>query len=166
MVKNKQLIASFVIADENGEQHGQAKQWHLKCPEVINIESRFAKINFDEFRNMKNAHRGRFIMLLNHLEYQTNRLVIKGPGKLPEPLNQKGIHNIMGLKARQGSYYMNEMRKLNAIIKIKRNYYINPKYALRSKGIKSEIIIAMMKFDASIVKVLDKKHYSRLKHFL
>ena len=58
------------------------------------------------------------------------------------------------------------MIKLNAIIRIKKYYYVNPRFAMRSKGIKSDIIAEMMNIDPEIVNILNPAQYKRLKHFI
>ena len=166
MKKNTQITASLVKVDENGEQVGPSAQWSIVKPEIIDIESSFAKIHFKEFEVLSNAQRGRFIPLLNHLEYETNRLVFKNRGKVTVPLNQRSISKIIGLKIRQGGEFIVEMIRLNAIIRIKKYYYVNPRFAMRSKGIRSDIIAEMMRIEPEIVNILNTDQYKSLKHFI
>ena len=161
-----QLNASLVIFNEKGEQIGKSSQWKIDYPDQIKVESEFAKIHYDEFKIMTNSHKGRCLALLNHIEYQTNKLVHKGKGKKTVPLKQKDIIGIVGLKNRAGANFIREMRELKAIMKINKCYYLNPRFAMRSKSIDSEIIVEMVKIDPKIIKKLNKKEFKILKHYI
>jgi len=147
MAKKGQITASFVRADDNGEQVGRAKAWPENKPYIIIFPYGFAKIHFKAVLKMPNILRGRFVMLLNYLEYRTNRLVDKGPGHFPIPLNRENMAHIMELEKRQGYHIIRQMKNFKAIFKIDGAYYINPRFASRSDGIVVEIIEKMLKMD-------------------
>ena len=167
MGKNKQLIASLVYSDpDTGEQQGKAKGWLEKKPEIISFAKDFAKIHYKELSKMSNSQRGRFVLLFNHLEYRTNRLVDKGLGYFPIALDQDSISHIIGLRPRQTNTFVGEMKNINAILRIDSAYHMSPRFGSRSKGIAVEIVEKMIKIDPLIVKAISEKEWDRLKNFI
>ncbi len=163
MVKKGQITASLVRVDDNGELVGRAKAWPENKPHTIFFPEGFAKIHFNTVLRMPNKLRGRFIMLLSHLDYYTNRLVDKGPGHFPVPLNRENMAHIMELEDRQANQIIKEMKNLSAIFKIDGAYYINPRFASRSKGIAVEIIEKMLELDPLLPKEMKKGQWEKLK---
>ena len=163
VAKKGQITASFVRADDNGELVGRAKAWPENKPHTIFFPEGFAKIHFNTVLRMPNKLRGRFIMLLSHLDYYTNRLVDKGPGHFPVPLNRENMAHIMELEKRQGYQIIKEMKSFKAIFKIDGAYYINPRFASRSNGIAVEIIEKMLKLDPLLPSSMKEGQWEKLK---
>ena len=166
MAKKGQIYASLVYSDENGEQVGRAKAWSENKPYTIFFPNGFAKIHFKSVLRMPNKLRGRFVMLLSHLEYHTNRLVDKGPGHFPIPLKRENMAYIMELEKRQGYQIIKEMKNFKAIFKIDGAYYINPRFASRSNGIAVEIIEKMLKLDPLLPGEMKKRQWEKLQRHI
>ena len=162
MAKKEQIFASLVYSDDNGEQVGRAKAWSESKPHTIFFSKGFAKIHFKSVLRMSNKLRGRFVMLLDNLEYYTNRLVDKGPGHFNIPLNRENMAYIMELENRQGYQIIKEMKNCKAIFKIDGAYYINPRFASRSNGIAVEIIEKMLKLDPLLPDEMKKRQWEKL----
>ena len=164
MAKKRQIITSLVHLDKDtGEKIGNAKTWLEPKPDKIFFPYGFAKIHFKAVLKMPNILRGRFVMLLDYLDYDTNKLVDRGPGRLAVPLNRDNMAHIMELEKRQGDYIVKEMKNLSAIFKIDGAYYINPRFASRSKGIAVEIIEKMLKLDPLLSSAMNKTQWKKLK---
>ena len=163
VAKKGQITASFVRADDNGEQVGRAKAWSENKPYTIFFPKGFAKIHFNTVLKMPNILRGRFVMLLDYLDYDTNKLVDRGPGRLAVPLNRENMVYIMELEERQGCHIIRQMKNLSAIFKIDGDYYINPRFASRSNGIAVEIIEKMLKMDPLLPSSMKEGQWEKLK---
>ena len=164
MAKKRQIFTSLVHLDKDtGEKIGNAKTWLEPKPDKIFFPHGFAKIHFKGVLKMPNKLRGRFVMLLDYLDYDTNKLVDRGPGRLAVPLNRDNMAHIMELKKRQGYRIVKEMKNLSAIFKIDGAYYINPRFASRSNGISVEIIEKMLKLDPLLSSAMNKTQWKKLK---
>ena len=115
---------------------------------------------------MTDSEIGKFFKLTEYLDYYTNRLVDRHVGRSPKRLNQIDISKIINRTPRQTNTFMTKMKSINAIMKIDGDYYMNPRFASRSKGIDTDIIIKMIKKDSLIIKAMDKSQWNRLKHFI
>tara|TARA_Y100000768_G_scaffold296561_1_gene230373 strand:+ start:6247 stop:6759 length:513 start_codon:yes stop_codon:yes gene_type:complete len=163
MPKKRQIITSLVHLDKDtGEKIGNAKTWLEPKPDKIFFPYGFAKIHFKAVLNMPNILRGRFVMLLDYLDYDTNKLVDKGPGRLTVPLNRENMAHIMELEKRQGYHIIRQMKNLSAIFKIDGDYYINPRFASRNSGINVEIIEKMLVLDPLLPSAMNKTQWKKL----
>ena len=115
---------------------------------------------------MTDSQIGKFVKLTNHLDYWTNRLVARSRGRSPIPLDQVMISHILEKSIRTTNTFMREMDDIKAIMKIDGDYYMNPRFALRSKGIDTDIIIKMIKIDPLIKKAMSRTQWNRLKYYI
>ena len=167
MSQNRQFISSYVVADrETGEESGYPMQRTISRPETISFPKDFCKIHHSVYLNMTDSQIGKFVKLTNHLEYMTNRLVEKSIGRTPIPLDQAMISHHQGISIRTTNTFMQEMKSIKAIMKIETDYYMNPRFVLRSRGIDTDIIIKMIEKDSSIIEAMNRSEWNRLKHYI
>ena len=167
MAKNRQFISFQVVADrETGEESGHPIQRTISRPETISFPKDFCKIHHSVYLNMTDSQIGKFVKLTNHLEYCTNRLVEKSRGRIPIPLDQIMISHHLGISIRTTNTFMQEMKSIKAIMKIETDYYMSPRFASRSRGIDTDIIIKMIEKDSSIIEAMNRSEWNRLKHYI
>ena len=51
-------------------------------------------------------------------------------------------------------------------MKIETDYHMSPRFASRSRGIDTDIIIKMIKIDPSIIEAMNRSEWNRLQHFI
>ena len=167
MAQNRKFISFYVVADrETGEESGYPIQRTISRPETISFPKDFCKIHHSVYLNMTDSQIGKFVKLTNHLEYCTNRLVEKSRGRIPIPLDQIMISHHLGISIRTTNTFMQEMKSIKAIMKIETDYYMNPRFASRSRGIDTDIIIKMIEKDSSIIEAMNRSEWNRLKHYI
>ena len=69
-------------------------------------------------------------------------------------LNIDQSAEILGISKRQVSRFIKEARKVNVILKLKSNYYINPTIAQKTRTFDTETLEQMIKIDPSLRKCL------------
>ena len=167
MAQNRQLISSYVVADpETGEVSGYPIERTISRPETISFLKDFCKIHHSVYCNMTDSQIGKFVKLTNHLDYWTNRLVEKSIGRTPIPLDQTMMSHLLDISIRTTNTFMQEMKSIKAIMKIETDYYMNPRFASRSTGIYTDIIIKMIEKDSLIIEAMNKSEWNRLQHFI
>ena len=167
MAQNRQLISSYVVADpETGEVSGYPIERTISRPETISFLKDFCKIHHSVYCNMTDSQIGKFVKLTNHLDYWTNRLVEKSIGRTPIPLDQTMISHLLDISIRTTNTFMQDMKSIKAIMKIDTDYYMSPRFASRSTGIYTDIIIKMIKKDSSIIEAMNRSEWNRLKHYI
>ena len=167
MAQNRQLISSYVVADpETGEVSGYPIERTISRPETISLPKDFCKIHHSVYLNMTDSQIGKFVKLTNHLEYWTNRLVEKSIGRTPIPLDQTMMSHLLDISIRTTNTFMQEMKSIKAIMKIETDYYMSPRFASRSTGIDTDIIIKMIEKDSSIIEAMNRSEWNRLQHFI
>ena len=167
MAQNRQFISSHVVADrETGEESGYPIQRTISRPETISFPKDFCKIHHSVYLNMTDSQIGKFVKLTNHLEYWTNRLVEKSIGRTPIPLDQTMMSHLLDISIRTTNTFMQEMKSIKAIMKIETDYYMSPRFASRSTGIYTDIIIKMIEKDSSIIEAMNRSEWNRLKHYI
>jgi hypothetical protein len=165
MAENRQLISSYVVADDNGEEISTIERL-INLPETISFPKNFCKVHHAVHRNMTDSQIGKFLKLTDHLEYCTNRLVEGSRGRKPIPLDQVMISHILKKTIRTTNTFMREMDAIKAIMKIDTDYHMSPRFASRASSLNTDIIIKMIKKDSLIVKAMDRNQWNRLKHFI
>ena len=167
MAQNRKFISFYVVADrETGEESGYPIQRTISRPETISFPKDFCKIHHSVYSNMTDSQIGKFVKLAKHLEYCTNRLVERSRGRTPIPLDQTMISHHLGISIRTTNTFMQEMKSIKAIMKIETDYYMNPRFVLRSRGIDTDIIIKMIEKDSSIIEAMNRSEWNRLKHYI
>jgi len=167
MAQNRQLISFYVVADrETGEESGYPIQRTISRPDTISFPKDFCKIHHSVYLNMTDSQIGKFLKLTEHLEYCTNRLVERSRGRKPIPLDQVMISHILKKTIRTTNTFMQEMKSIKAIMKIETDYYMSPRFASRSTGIYTDIIIKMIEKDSSIIEAMNRSEWDRLKHYI
>ena len=156
-MKNRQLISENYIIDEETGEEIRIRKHTLKPPKRICFPKNFIKIHGRAVTSMNNNELGYFVKLANHLDYYTNRLVDGHVGRTPKRLLHKDMADILDVSIRTVTAFMGKMSDIKSIIKIDSNYYINPSFASRSKGIDCDIVMEMKKFDPSIFQFIDDK---------
>ena len=165
-MKNRQLISSYVVADpETGEQI-RGLERTIKFPETVSFRKDFCKIHHVVHWSMKNVYIGKFVKLTEHLEWLTNRLVNRGVGRKPIPLDQRDISHILEENIRSTSTFMVNMQEISAIMRIEGAYYMNPRFASRSPYIITEHIEEMINRDPLILNAVTDEQRKKLKYFL
>ena len=51
-------------------------------------------------------------------------------------------------------------------MKIETDYHMSPRFASRSRGIDTDIIIKMIEKDSSIIEAMNRSEWDRLKHYI
>ena len=166
MAKNKQLIASFVVADLDTGQEKRSEEKIKNFPETISFRKNFCKVHHAVYLNMTDSQIGKFVRLTNHLDYWTNRLVSRSRGRSPIPLDQVMISHILEKSIRTTNTFMREMDAIKAIMKIDTDYHMSPRFASRSWSLNTDIIIKMIKKDPLIIKAMGSRQWDRLKDFI
>ena len=166
MSNYRKLISSYVVSDAETGEEISVKERYVNAPEIISFPKNWSKVFYVVKESMTDSEIGKFFKLTEYLDYFTNRLVDRHVGKSPKPLNQNDISKIISRTPRQTNTFMAKMMSINAIIKIDGDYYMNPRFASRSKGINTDIIIKMIKIDPLIKKAMNKAIWKRLKYFL
>ena len=165
-MRKRQLISSYVVADlETGEKISSLER-PIQFPETVSFLKDFCKIHHVVHRSMKNVYIGKFIKLTEHLEWDTNRLVDKGVGRNPTPLDQRDISHILEENIRSTNTFMVEMQEISAIMRIEEAYYMNPRFASHSKYIITEHIEEMINRDPLILNAVSDHQRKKLKYFL
>ena len=165
-MRKRQLISSYVVVDpESGEQI-RGLERTIKFPETVSFRKGFCKIHHVVHWSMKNVYIGKFIKLTEHLEWDTNRLVDKGVGRNPTPLDQRDISHILEENIRSTSTFMVNMQEISAIMRIEGAYYMNPRFASRSPYIITEHIEEMINRDPLILNTVTVDQRKKLKYFL
>ena len=156
-MENRQLISLYTLIDpETGEFIRERKKM-LKLPDCIKFPKDFIKIHWRAITSMNNLDLGYYVKLTDYVEYSTNKLVYRHVGRTPKPLLYKDMADILDVSIRTVTAFMGKMSDIKSIIKIDSNYYINPSFASRSKGIDCDIVMEMKKFDPSIFQFIDDK---------
>jgi len=166
MSEYRKLISSYVVSDAETGEEISVNERYINVPEIISFPENWSKVFYVVKESMTDSEIGKFFKLTEYLDYFTNRLVDRHVGKSPKPLNQNDISKIISRTRRQTNTFMTKMMSINAIIKIDGDYYMNPRFASRSKGIDTDIIIKMIKIDPLIKKAMNKAIWKRLKYFL
>ena len=167
MAQNRKFISFYVVADrETGEESGHPIQRTISRPDTISFTKDFCKIHHSVYLYMTDSQIGKFVKLTNHLEYMTNRLVEKSIGRTSIPLDQAMISHILKKTIKTTNTFMQEMKSIKAIMKIETDYYMNPRFASRSTGIYTDIIIKMIEKDSSIIEAMNRSEWNRLKHYI
>ena len=167
MAKNRQFISFHFVADrETGEESGYPIQRTISRPETISFPKDFCKIHHSVYLNMTDSQIGKFVKLTEHLEYWTNRLVEKSIGRTPIPLDQTMISHLLDISIRTTNTFMQDMKSIKAIMKIDTDYYMSPRFASRSTGIYTDIIIKMIEKDSLIIEAMNRSEWNRLQHFI
>ena len=165
-MRKRQLISSYVVVDpESGEQI-RGLERTIKFPETVSFLNDFCKIHHVVHRSMKNVYIGKFVKLTEHLEWLTNRLVNRGVGRKPIPLDQRDISHILEENIRSTSTFMVNMQEISAIMRIEGAYYMNPRFASHSKYIITEHIEEMINRDPLILNAITDEQRKKLKYFL
>jgi len=165
-VRKRKLISSYVVVDpESGEQI-RGLERTIKFPETVSFRKDFRKIYHVVHRSMKDVYIAKFVKLTEHLEWVTNRLVDQGVGRKPIPLNQSDISHILEENIRSTNTFMVEMQEISAIMRIEGAYYMNPRFASRSRYITTEHIEEMINRDPLILNAVSDHQRKKLKYFL
>ena len=164
-MKNRQLISQNVIIDPETEEPIRKRNKMIQLPSRINFPKNFIKIHGRAVTSMNNNELGYFVKLANHLDYYTNRLVDGHVGRTPKPLLHKDMADILDVSIRTVTAFMGKMSDIKSIIKIDSNYYINPSFASRSKGIDYDIVMEMMELDPSIFEFIDENQQKIINNF-
>ena len=166
MSNYRKLISSNVISDFDTGEAISVRERTINLPKSISFPKYFSKVFYVVKESMKDTEIGKFFKLTEYLDYYTNRLVDRHVGRSPKPLNQIDISKILNITPRQTNTFMTKMKAINAIMKIDGDYYMNPRFASRSKDIDTDIIIKMIKIDPLIKKAMKEEIWKRLKYFL
>jgi hypothetical protein len=166
MAKNKQLIASLVVADRDTGQEKRSEEKIKNFPETISFRKNFCKVHHAVYLNMTDSQIGKFVRLTRHLDYWSNRLVSRSRGRIPIPLDQVMISHILEKSIRTTNTFMGEMKAIKAIMKIDTDYHMSPRFASRSWSLNTDIIIKMIKKDPLIIKAMGSRQWDRLKDFI
>ena len=156
-MKNVKLISRSTLRDPNTGKVIREYNKTLELPANIRFPKDFIKIHWRAIDCMNNIELGYFVKLANYLDYWNNRLVYRHVGRTPIPLLHKDMADILDVSIRTVTAFMGKMSDIKSIIKIDSNYYINPSFASRSKGIDCDIVMEMKKFDPSIFQFIDDK---------
>ena len=156
-MKNRKLISLYTLSDP---ETGEVIREHTKMlnpPKYIRFPKDFTKIHWRAGNSMNNIDLGYFVKLTDYLEYSTNKLVYRHVGRTPKPLLHKDMADILDVSIRTVTAFMGKMSDIKSILKIDSNYYINPSFASRSKGIDYDIVMKMKEFDPSIFQFIDEE---------
>ena len=88
-----------------------------------------------------------YTLALNFLEYETNRLMIKGTSS---PAKKDDFIRVLDSSDRSMSRFLSYCKKSKAIIKFKGWYYISPLICLKGKFISTDTVKIFLKEDPSI----------------
>ena len=164
-MKNRKLISLYTLSDP---ETGEVIREHTKMlnpPKYIRFPKDFTKIHWRAGNSMNNIDLGYFVKLTDYLEYSTNKLVYRHVGRTPKPLLHKDMADILDVSKRTVTTFMGKMSDIKSILRIDSNYYINPSFASRSRGVDFGIVMKMMDIDPSIFHFIDKKQQSIIKIF-
>ena len=164
-MKNRQLISQYVIIDPKTGEIIREHNQKLEPPSHIYFPKKFVKIHWRAVTSMNNNDLGYFVKLTNHLDYYTNRLVDGHVGRTTKPLLHKDMADILDVSIRTVTAFMGKMSDIKSILKIDSNYYINPSFASRSKGIDYDIVMEMMELDPSIFEFIDENQQKIINNF-
>ena len=166
MDNNRQLSSSYVVADSATGEVISLQERKINIPSKISFPAGFRKMYDSCLEEMLDHEIGKFFKLAYYIDYHTNQLVDQHVGRAQKRLIKKDIAIILDIGKRQTSTFMKKMKSIKAIMKIDGDYFINPRFASRSVGIDSDIIIKMIKIDSIIKKEMPKAQWNRLKHFI
>ena len=164
-MENRQLISQNVIIDPETEERIRKRNQMLELPSCIYFPKDFIKIHGRAVTSMNNNDLGYFVKLTDYLEYSTNKLVYRHVGRTPKPLLHKDMADILDVSKRTVTTFMGKMSDIKSILRIDSNYYINPSFASRSRGVDFGIVMKMMDIDPSIFQYIDEKQQSIIKNF-
>ena len=164
-MENVKLISQSILRDPNTGEVIREYNKTLELPANIRFPKDFIKIHWRAIDCMNNIELGYFVKLANYLEYSTNRLVDRHVGRTPKPLLHKDMVDILDVTRRTVGTFMRKMIDLKSILRIDSNYYINPSFASRSRGVDFDIVMKMMEIDPSIFQFIDEKQQSIIEKF-
>ena len=141
---NRKLISRSTLLDPNTGEVIRESNKTLELPANIRFPEDFIKIHGRAIDCMKNTELGYFVKLANYLDYWNNRLVYRHVGRTPIPLLHKDMADILDVSKRTVTTFMGKMNEIKSILRIDSNYYINPTFASRSRGVDSGIVMKMM----------------------
>ena len=162
----RKLISSYVVSDAETGEAISVRERIINIPQSISFPQYWSKVFYVVKESMTDSEIGKFFKLTEYLDFDTNRLVDQHVGRSPKPLNQIDISKIINRTPRLTNTFMTKMKSINAIIKIDGDYYMNPRFASRSKGIDTDIIIKMIKIDPLIKKAMSRTQWYRLKYYI
>ena len=164
-MKNRKLISLFTLSDP---ETGEVIQEHTKMlnpPKYIRFPKDFTKIYWRAGNSMNNIDLGYYVKLTDYVEYSTNKLVYRHVGRTPKSLLHKDMADILDVSKRTVTTFMGKMSDIKSILRIDSNYYINPSFASRSRGIDFGIIMKMMEIDPFIFQFIDENQQSLIEKF-
>ena len=156
-VINKKIISHFTYIDGDSGEIIKEVTKDIKIPSIFRFPNDFCKIHGHAKINMTRSDLGKFVQLTDCLEYGTNRLVDRHVGKTPIALKQQDMADRLNISERTVNSFIKRMKQLKAILRIDCQYYISPKFASRSNGLHSDIVIKMIEIDPSIKREIDEK---------
>ena len=98
----------------------------------------------------------------NFLEYETNRLKLKGTSS---PAKKIDLISVLGKSDLTFSRFLSYCSKRNALIKIKGCYYVSPLICLKGKYISTDTVKIFMKRDHHIRSILKMKDLEMIDTF-
>jgi len=143
-----------IVNVETGEEIISNEQAY-EYPEYIYLKYPFTKVNDLKLTKLlKPANIGYVIGLIPFMKPSYNLLQEITVHKKPNPLYHSDMAEILGISKRQVSRFIKEAKKVNVILNLKSNYYINPTIAQKTRTFDTETLEQMIKIDPSLRKCL------------
>ena len=165
-MKNKKLISYYGTIDADSGEIITSFEREIKLPDKVRFSGHFTKIGDRALHNLNHKDLGKFVMLSDFLEYETNRLVYRNVGRKPIVIMQYHMADILGVTARTVNTLIKSLTENLAVFKFSSGYYINPTFASRSQYISTKYLLKMIEFDPSIASCIDEKQRYIIRKYL
>ena len=161
--KPKMAIMTKIVSNpETGESIDKEYKIHYKTK--IPLDNNWIKLFQSSLTivNRKDYLGYIHILAFNFLDYETNRLRIKGEST---PAKKRNFISVLGKSDRTISRFLSYCRKHNAIIKSNGWYYINPLICLKGKYIATETVKIFLNIDPRLRSKIKINHLMMIDTF-